>query len=350
MHYPHSNSSYAYLEYLLHSPASILIGLGYGLANTAAQTIISDFAKRYDIRSVGNWLGCYMCSVAIGSGLVLILGIISKSIGPLDTFYVAAALASVTVLIYVWVHSMTRDIQIAVDIKQVIEQGKEINQILGGEGGEGEENESEDDGSHSRTTRHTLKRDYKYLTELDISRLTSKFSLYRQSTHTVTPADTSHQHESEPHRLSSQLTSFHGHDSSHNQITDIATAELIMNENEIPDDASITAFHEYDGSQSYMRQQSSSISIGSGRMLPSRRNTLSQVSLMRSVSAFMGISSPFGLPIVTPAVLKGIPIANLQQANNNRIMTQNVNVMKHLDIKNEIKFDGLKPNSDIQII
>lgn len=55
-----------WLEILIHSPASILNGIGYGLSNTATQIIISDYAKRYDVRSVGNWLGTWMGCIALG--------------------------------------------------------------------------------------------------------------------------------------------------------------------------------------------------------------------------------------------------------------------------------------------
>ena len=121
-----------WLELLIHSPASILNGVGYGLSCTATQTVISDYAKRYDVRSVGHWLGAWMAAIAMGMAGVIVLGIISEIVGPANTFYVCSLCAAISCLMYLVLAHIASDIPIACDLKQVIRTNERMTERLDG--------------------------------------------------------------------------------------------------------------------------------------------------------------------------------------------------------------------------
>ena len=108
-------TSTEWIELAIHVPASILSGIGNGLSCTATQTIISDYSKRYNIQTVGHWLGAWMACIALGAAGVMVLGNISHNIGALNTFYVCAAFSLVSMLIYLALSVVAKDITIKVD-------------------------------------------------------------------------------------------------------------------------------------------------------------------------------------------------------------------------------------------
>lgn len=119
-----------WIELMIHVPASILNGIGYGLCNTTTQTVISDYAKRYNVRSVGNWLGCWMASVALGAAGVILLGAMSQKIGTINTFYFCSLLAFIAFITFCYLSIVARDIKIIVDVKQVINDNEELGEKL----------------------------------------------------------------------------------------------------------------------------------------------------------------------------------------------------------------------------
>ena len=121
-------ASTEWIELAIHFPASVLNGVGYGLSHTATSTIISDYGKRYNIQTVGHWLGAWMACIALGAAGVMVLGNISHNIGALNTFYVCAAFSLLSMFIYLALSFVARDIKIKVDAKKAIDENQKSSE------------------------------------------------------------------------------------------------------------------------------------------------------------------------------------------------------------------------------
>ena len=267
-----------WIELMIHFPASVLNGIGYGLCNTTTQTVISDYAKRYNIRSVGNWLGGWMGSVAMGAAGVILLGFISKQTTPIHAFYICAILAFIAFILFCILSYVAQDIKIIVDVKQVIQENEKLAEKL-------------DKLAFDEYVEKSVSR----VSVLDITRL----STISQLSHRLSSKTSSLSPPIEP--LTPNL-----------QVMQVMKTQKLRNSSNITSDDRMTTC---------------------GSLIRNVTDSITRTSLTQSISSF-NVSTPIGpLPIITPSALLGLPMLS-----SSKIIEKQR--QKHIDLKNiEINID-----------
>ena len=270
-----SNMNNIWLQVILHIPCSLFHGMGYGICSTASQYIISDYAKRIDIRSVSFWLGCFVLAEAFGCSSISILSIISGKIGPANTFYVCGIVSGFISIIYGIMNKLSKDIKMVTDVKAVIKD--ELTKIT---------EERETDMGHS-----IVRPSIEIEPESDIN---------IEIPNVISP-----------------------------NITDNVSASYIQNLVKQHHDRHSQQTQELSFQSSPHSQRTSFKTSVSELMLTERSSFYSSPAIKKGLSNF-SIPQPMGLPVLPPAALIGVPLilndnTNIDTDKDNENTTPNNN-------------------------